>query len=144
MKEKQPTQHFLSVINSMMLETQLSSLRYLNLPTFQFTMRNRQRNLKTSPLWVAHGIPSEEIHLGSQIIIRTQISDYRIRGEDVSSEVECLMTLAVIPALGKSIGGRHMLWMDTALKVSLVRMHSVAYYATFLRTFSVLKYVFII
>lgn len=54
------------------------------------------------------------------------------------------MTLAVIPALGKSIGGRHMLWMDTALKVSLVRMHSAAYYATFLRTFSVLKYVFII
>lgn len=55
-----------------------------------------------------------------------------------------MMTLAVIPALGKSIGGRHMLWMDTALKVSLVRMHSAAYYATFLRTFSVLKYVFII
>lgn len=88
--------------------------------------------------------PSEEIHLGSQIIIRTLISYYRIRGEEVSSEAECLMTLAVIPVLDKSIVGRYMLWMDVGLNVSLVRMYSAAYYATFLRTFSFLKYVFII
>lgn len=40
--------------------------------------------------------PSKEIHLGNEI--RILISYYRIRGEEVNSEVACLMTLAMIPA----------------------------------------------
>lgn len=49
------------------------------------------------------------------------------------------VTLVVIPALGKSISGRLMLWMDMAFEMSLVYMCSVvANHPAFLRPFSFL------
>lgn len=56
------------------------------------------------------------------------------------------VALAVIPALGKSISGRLMLWMDMAFEMSLVHMCSVvANHAAFVRPFSdFLKSMFII
>lgn len=75
--------------------------------------------------------------MGSQKPTRTSSSYYRIRGQEVHSEVECLMTLAVIPALGQSISRRSMLWTNMALTVSLVRMRpGVGNSAVFFKTFS--------